>query len=293
MKQITDEQAAIFEALLIQNRDSAKLQKVTGCSYLESINHLNELRRPAATPSPLPETVQGVQLGGTLNIEGKPYNVSFDGTQIFYNLSWQNIIEREDGSKYINWQKKGKIQYIIEIDHPATPSANELESSEMQRAIGDETGGNEREKANKFTDAEKERFRYEEYCQCKMEIDEIPLTIDQWREIDEYGNRGNEQGGFTPGEWEAKYNTELFPGQAAIYGCDGDENGRVIAVMDTSDETDTANIDLVCKAPKLYYALKEVSNYFEEQTPEVNEEGSSAYEFYRKIKSILNSINKQ
>lgn len=43
--EITKEQAQIFEALLIQNRDSAKLQKVSNCSYLESINLLNDLRR--------------------------------------------------------------------------------------------------------------------------------------------------------------------------------------------------------------------------------------------------------
>lgn len=60
-----------------------------------------------------------------------------------------------------------------------------------------------------------------------------------------------EQSKHTPGEWKAVYNSEQFMGQAAIYGCDGDENGRVIAVMDTSDETDAANIDLVCAAPAL------------------------------------------
>ncbi len=42
---ITIEQAKIFEALLIQNRDSAKLQKITNCSYLESIEHLNDIRK--------------------------------------------------------------------------------------------------------------------------------------------------------------------------------------------------------------------------------------------------------
>jgi hypothetical protein len=72
--------------------------------------------------------------------------------------------------------------------------------------------------------------------------------------------------GFTPGEWEAKYNTELFPGQAAIYGNDGDENGRVIAVMDTSDETDTANIDLVCSAPTLYRENQRLNKLVEAKT---------------------------
>lgn len=55
----------------------------------------------------------------------------------------------------------------------------------------------------------------------------------------------------TPGQWEAVYNTEHFPGQACIYGNDGDTDGRVIAVMDTNDETDAANIALVCSAPQL------------------------------------------
>ena len=43
--QITEEQALIFEALLIENRDSAKLQKITNCSYLKSIDHLNDIRK--------------------------------------------------------------------------------------------------------------------------------------------------------------------------------------------------------------------------------------------------------
>ena len=42
---ITVEQAIILEQLLFDNRDSAKLQKITNCSYLESINHLNEIRK--------------------------------------------------------------------------------------------------------------------------------------------------------------------------------------------------------------------------------------------------------
>lgn len=41
---ITTEEAIIFEILLIQNRDSTKLQKLTNCGYLESINILNKLR---------------------------------------------------------------------------------------------------------------------------------------------------------------------------------------------------------------------------------------------------------
>lgn len=42
---ITTEQAAIFERLLIANRDSAKLQKQSNCSYTESIDLLNKLRK--------------------------------------------------------------------------------------------------------------------------------------------------------------------------------------------------------------------------------------------------------
>lgn len=42
--EITAEQVSIFEALLIQNRDSARLQKITKCSYLETIHHLNDIR---------------------------------------------------------------------------------------------------------------------------------------------------------------------------------------------------------------------------------------------------------
>lgn len=42
--EITEEQIKIFEALLISNRDSKRLQKLTNCSYLESISHLNDIR---------------------------------------------------------------------------------------------------------------------------------------------------------------------------------------------------------------------------------------------------------
>ena len=43
--EITIEQAKIFESLLIENRDNHKLQKISLCSYLESINHLNDIRK--------------------------------------------------------------------------------------------------------------------------------------------------------------------------------------------------------------------------------------------------------
>lgn len=42
---ISVEQATIFERLLIQNRDNAKLQKTSDCTYLESISHLNDIRK--------------------------------------------------------------------------------------------------------------------------------------------------------------------------------------------------------------------------------------------------------
>lgn len=42
---ISVEDAIIFERLLAQNRDSEKLQKITECSYLESINLLNKIRK--------------------------------------------------------------------------------------------------------------------------------------------------------------------------------------------------------------------------------------------------------
>lgn len=82
---------------------------------------------------------------------------------------------------------------------------------------------------------------------------------------------GLEDRGFTPGEWEASYNSEEFPGQAAIYGCDGDTNGRVIAVLDTSDQTDMANIDLICAAPIMYDLLKWVVNEIETTPDELSD----------------------
>ena len=44
MKLATNE-LIIFERLVIQNRDNAKLQKITDCSYLESIALLNKIRK--------------------------------------------------------------------------------------------------------------------------------------------------------------------------------------------------------------------------------------------------------
>lgn len=67
---------------------------------------------------------QEIQKGGTLNVEGKPYSVSFDGTEILYNLQWRPIITKEDGSRFVKLARKGKKQYLVEIDPPpaATPS---------------------------------------------------------------------------------------------------------------------------------------------------------------------------
>jgi hypothetical protein len=42
---LTTSELVIFERLVIENRDSAKLQKITECSYLESINLLNKIRK--------------------------------------------------------------------------------------------------------------------------------------------------------------------------------------------------------------------------------------------------------
>ena len=42
---ISVEDAIIFERLLIENRDSAKLQRLTDCNLAESINKLNMIRR--------------------------------------------------------------------------------------------------------------------------------------------------------------------------------------------------------------------------------------------------------
>ena len=42
---LTVEELIIFERLLLENRDSLKLQKKTNCDYLESINLINKLRK--------------------------------------------------------------------------------------------------------------------------------------------------------------------------------------------------------------------------------------------------------
>lgn len=102
--------------------------------------------------------------------------------------------------------------------------------------------------------------------------DEIDWETIECYDVDENESKeGLEDGGFTPGEWEASYNSEEFPGQAAIYGCDGDTNGRVIAVLDTSDQTDMANIDLICAAPIMYDLLKWVVNEIETTPDELSD----------------------
>ena len=45
MSSLSKEELITFEILLVENRDSAKLQHLTKCSYLESINLLNKVRK--------------------------------------------------------------------------------------------------------------------------------------------------------------------------------------------------------------------------------------------------------
>jgi len=42
---LTNNELIIFERLIIQNRDSAKLQEISECSYTKSIILLNKLRK--------------------------------------------------------------------------------------------------------------------------------------------------------------------------------------------------------------------------------------------------------
>lgn len=42
---LNTEELVVFEKLVIENRDSAKLQKITGLSYTESIGLLNKIRK--------------------------------------------------------------------------------------------------------------------------------------------------------------------------------------------------------------------------------------------------------
>jgi len=94
----------------------------------------------AATPSPLPETGKQVI---TRNGEVLPMNET--ETEVFHFGTWKEIQEDQDGELYIMGGLNSiYIDYLTPVQKP-TPSANELESSEMERAIGDETVGNERE----------------------------------------------------------------------------------------------------------------------------------------------------
>jgi len=42
---LTTTELIIFERLVIQNRDSAKLQKISECDYTQSINLTNKIRK--------------------------------------------------------------------------------------------------------------------------------------------------------------------------------------------------------------------------------------------------------
>ena len=42
---LTINELIVFERLLIKNRDNLRLQKISGCSYLESIDLLNKIRK--------------------------------------------------------------------------------------------------------------------------------------------------------------------------------------------------------------------------------------------------------
>ena len=44
-KKLTTEELIVFERLMIANRDSAKLQKITDYGYTESIGLINKIRR--------------------------------------------------------------------------------------------------------------------------------------------------------------------------------------------------------------------------------------------------------
>ncbi len=44
-KNLTTNELIVFEKLIIENRDNAKLQRITKLSYLESITLLNKIAR--------------------------------------------------------------------------------------------------------------------------------------------------------------------------------------------------------------------------------------------------------
>lgn len=45
MKKFTTEELIIFERLMMENRNSKKLQMITGAGYLESIHIIQKLRK--------------------------------------------------------------------------------------------------------------------------------------------------------------------------------------------------------------------------------------------------------
>lgn len=95
--------------------------------------------------------------------------------------------------------------------------------------------------------------------------------------------------GFTPGPWQVEYCLD----QSAFINA-GDSPVAMIQSEDDEGLTPTieANARLMAAAPDMYAFIAKIEAYFWEQAPEVNEEGSSAYEFNKEAKELLDRIHK-
>lgn len=124
----------------------------------------------AATPSTLPETVQGLEID---EMERAIRNDNVPEQPYYKGRGEHSVSQLEAICK----QYKEYVHFLNSRPN-STPSANELESSEMERAIGDKTGGNEREMFTVLSQYE----LYIEYCDKCIEAEIIPCHFVQWRE---------------------------------------------------------------------------------------------------------------
>ena len=106
MKKFIFEELMVFVRLVIANKNSAKLQKISECSYLESIELLNKIEsmvyegRKEKSKVELMSTVSYY----TLDLEGKRYTIIDDN----------DAIEIQDsGAKEVPVETQNKIMRIF------------------------------------------------------------------------------------------------------------------------------------------------------------------------------------
>lgn len=142
------------------------------------------------------------------------------------------------------------------------PTFMDEEAEEVSHFEFDENGDNvivtENRERNKFTDQQKEQFRYDEYCQCQNEIDEPAISIELWRKtIDCFylaEDEPEQNSKHTPGEWNLYNHTDIRV-KTDYLGSDGNKKTGFKHIANVSHllpkEEREANAKLIASAPAL------------------------------------------